>query len=182
MTRQHPVPFTPTNANNATPALNQRQGFTTEILENMIASSKASQELIETIIDSRPSCKHKQLEMLIRTIEQAHYIATSLSDTSWLKLPTEASLEAINDSKLQKRLGTASGLKKALRSFKKSRPPPADEVITQLAEGFYALRNSLEAFVLEQQNEPKLKNYILGKTRYGLWQPCYKTTNAPVDL
>jgi hypothetical protein len=166
MKRQQPDPFTP--------ALAQRQGFTTELLEEMIASSKASQELIENIIDSRPSNKHKQLEMLIKTIEQAHYIATSLSDKSWLKLPTEASVLAINNPNFLRRLGPGSGLKKALRSFKESRPRLADEVITQLAEGFYDLRNSLEAFVLEQQNEAKLKKYILGKRIYGLWYPDYR--------
>ncbi len=181
MTRQQPVPLNPTNANNATPALNQRQGFTTKLLEKMIESSKASQGLIEKIKNSRPADRHKQLEKLIRTIEQAHYIATSLSDQSWLRLPLEESLEAMNDPNFLRRLGTASGLKTALKSFRKSTPRPSAEEIIQLAEGFYALRNSLEAFVLEQQNEPKLNRYILQKG-YGLWRPRFKIANAPVDL
>jgi hypothetical protein len=186
MNTQQQAPFTPTNnkskVNNSTSALNQRQGFTTKLLEKMIESSNASQGLIEKIKNSRPADKHKQLEKLIKTIEQAHYITTSLSDPIWLALDEFSSLLAMNNLDSLRRLGTASGLKTALRSFKQSRPRPTDEVITQLAEGFYALRNSLEAFVLEQQNEAKLKKYILGKTRYGLWHPRYKTTNAPVDL
>jgi hypothetical protein len=181
MTRQHPAPFTPTNANNATPALNQRQGFTTEILENMIASSNASQGLIEKIKNSRPADKHKQLEKLIKTIEQAHYITTSLSDPIWLALDEFSSLLAMNNRDSLRRLGTASGLKTALRSFKQSRPRPTDEVITQLAERFYDLRNSLTSFVLAQQAEQKLNTYIL-KKGYGLWRPRFEIANAPVDL
>jgi hypothetical protein len=172
MTRQQPVLLNPTNTNNSTSALNQRQGFTQDQL-NILLSRK--NKLVNKIASATtPSAKFKYLEDLQKLFRHAEYFVECLTNQVWVKSNNYQRHQALRDSERLFYLGRSSGLASAIdaltpENFKHQ----AD--IEALVSGFKEFSGDLSLYFIEQFQDDKLQQYIRKSIRRGNGYPWYRT-------
>jgi hypothetical protein len=157
MTRQQPVLLNPTNTNNSTSALNQRQGFTQDQLKELL---NRKDELVKQIASaSTPSVKFKYLEDLQKLFRHAEYFVECLTNQVWVKSNNYQRREALRDTKRQFYLGRSSGLVSAIDALTPQNFENQAE-IDALVNEFENFSGELSRYFTEQFKDYKLKKYI----------------------
>jgi hypothetical protein len=183
MNTQQQAPFTPPNnkskVNNATPALNQRQGFTQAQLKILL---NKKDELVKQIASaSTPSAKFKYLEDLQKLFRHAEYFVECLTDEEWLESNNYQRRQALRNPKRLFYLGPSSGLASAIDALTPENFKNKAE-IDALVNEFKKFSGDLRRYFTEQFEEDKLQQYIRKRIRGGTGYPWYRTyiTNSNV--
>ncbi|MFN9691768.1 MAG: hypothetical protein ACK551_06700 [Vampirovibrionales bacterium] len=172
MTRQQPVPLNPTNANNATPALNQRQGFTQDQLKILRIKKD---KLVNEIASARtPSAKFKFLEDLQKLFRRADYFIECLTDQVWLESNNYQRRETLRNPKRLFYLGPSSGLASAIDALTPENFENQTK-IEALVNEFKEFSGDLSLYFMEQFQDDKLQKYIKKSIRRGSGYPWYRT-------